>query len=85
MRRVLRAIERAAMASGSPLEAFAYGCVSRGRAGEELAALGELADAGAIGFSDDGAPVRSAELLRNALLYARCSTARSSITRRTRR
>ena len=67
---VLRSVERAAMTSGSPVEVFAYGCVSRGRAGDELAALGELADAGAIGFSDDGAPVRSAELLRNALLYA---------------
>ena len=31
---------------------------------------GELADAGAIGFSDDGAPVRSPAILRNALLYA---------------
>jgi dihydroorotase len=35
-----------------------------------LAALGELADAGVVGFSDDGSPVRSPVLLRNALLYA---------------
>ena len=35
-----------------------------------LAALGELSDAGAIGFSDDGAPIGSATILRNALLYA---------------
>ena len=41
-----------------------------GRAGETLAALGELADAGVVGFSDDGAPVRSAAILRNALAYA---------------
>ena len=41
-----------------------------GRAGETLAALGELADAGVVGFSDDGAPVRSATILRNALAYA---------------
>jgi dihydroorotase len=67
---VLRVVERAALETGSPLEVHAYGCVSRGRAGEELAALGELADAGAVGFSDDGSPVRSAGLLRNALLYA---------------
>jgi len=40
-----------------------------GRAGERLAALGELADAGVVGFSDDGSPVKSATLLRNALLY----------------
>ena len=41
-----------------------------GRAGEQLAALGELADAGVVGFSDDGAPVRSAAILRAALAYA---------------
>ena len=49
---------------------LAYGAVSAGRAGETLAALGELADAGVVGFSDDGAPVRSGTLLRQALLYA---------------
>jgi dihydroorotase len=41
-----------------------------GRRGEQLAALGELADAGVVGFSDDGAPVRSVAILRNALAYA---------------
>jgi dihydroorotase len=35
-----------------------------------LAALGELADAGVVGFSDDGAGVPSAALMRNALAYA---------------
>ena len=60
----------AAAASGSPVELLAYGAVTVGRRGETLAALGELSDAGAIGFSDDGAPVRSATILRNALLYA---------------
>jgi len=32
--------------------------------------MGELADAGVIGYSDDGAPVKTAKLLRSALLYA---------------
>jgi dihydroorotase len=41
-----------------------------GRAGEQLAALGELADAGAVGFSDDGSPIQRADLFRNALAYA---------------
>ena len=43
-----------------------------GRAGRatQLAALGELADAGVVGFSDDGSPVRSAPILRAALAYA---------------
>jgi dihydroorotase len=67
---VLARVRAAAAASGSPVEALAYGTVSAGRAGETLAALGELADAGVVGYSDDSAPVRSATILRNALAYA---------------
>jgi dihydroorotase len=67
---VLRDSMAAAIRSGSPVRLLPYGTVSRGRRGEELAPLGELADAGAMGFSDDGSPVRSAAVLRNALLYA---------------
>jgi dihydroorotase len=67
---VLARIRDAATASGSPVTLLAYGAVSAGRAGEQLAALGELADAGVVGFSDDGSPVRSASLFRNALAYA---------------
>ena len=66
----LRRLEASSGASGSPVRALAYGTVTAGRAGAQLARLGELADAGAVGFSDDGAPVASAELLRNALAYA---------------
>jgi dihydroorotase len=67
---VLARVTDAARRSGSPVRALAYGAVSSGRAGETLAPLGELADAGVIGFSDDGSPVGSASLLRNALAYA---------------
>jgi len=67
---VLAAVRGAASVSGSPVELLAYGAVTVRRAGETLAALGELADAGVVGFSDDGAPVRSAAILRNALAYA---------------
>jgi dihydroorotase len=66
----LERVRSAARASGSPVEVFVHGAVSAGRAGEQLSAMGELADAGAIGYSDDGAPVKSAKLLRSALLYA---------------
>ena len=45
-------------------------CVTRGRAGRELADLAELANAGAVAFSDDGAPVADAHLMRRALEYA---------------
>jgi dihydroorotase len=67
---VLSLVRAAALASGSPVELLAHGAVTVGRAGEQLAALGELADAGVVGFSDDGSPVRSATILRNALAYA---------------
>ncbi|GIW72234.1 MAG: dihydroorotase [Planctomycetota bacterium] len=46
------------------------GCVSKGRRGEELAELGDLAAGGACAFSDDGDPVRTAALMHRALLYA---------------
>ncbi|MEO6207283.1 MAG: dihydroorotase [Candidatus Limnocylindrales bacterium] len=67
---VLARMRAAAVASGSPLELLAHGAVTVGRAGASLAALGELADAGVVGFSDDGSSVRSASILRNALAYA---------------
>ena len=43
---VLAQVRAAAAASGSPVELLAHGAVTVGRAGEQLAALGELADAG---------------------------------------
>ncbi|MDH5243997.1 MAG: dihydroorotase [Chloroflexota bacterium] len=67
---VLDRIRAAAEASRSPVELLAHGAVTMDRSGETLAPLGELADAGVVGFSDDGAPVRSAAILRNALAYA---------------
>ena len=47
------------------------GCISKGRKGEELAEMGELASAGVIAYSDDGNPVRSSRLMRQALDYSR--------------
>ena len=67
---VLARLSASAAASGSPVRLLAHGCVSEGRAGERLAALGELADAGVVGFSDDGSPTRSATVFRSALAYA---------------
>jgi dihydroorotase len=67
---VLARVRAAASASGSPVRALAWGAVTAGRAGATLAALGELADAGVAGFSDDGAGVPSAVLVRSALAYA---------------
>ncbi|MFC1873524.1 amidohydrolase family protein [Chloroflexota bacterium] len=47
------------------------GCVTRGRKGEELVDLGALAAAGVAGFSDDGNPVATSRLMRQALEISR--------------
>ncbi|HUG29852.1 MAG TPA: dihydroorotase [Candidatus Limnocylindria bacterium] len=64
------AARAAAAASGSPVRLLPYGAATLGRAGEQLAPLGELTEAGAIGFSDDGSPIQHPDLFRNALSYA---------------
>jgi len=43
--------------------------VTRGMEGGELTEMASLRDAGALGFSDDGLPIRSARVLRRALQY----------------
>jgi dihydroorotase len=43
--------------------------VTRDMAGEELTEMGAIREAGALGFSDDGLPIRSARVLRRALQY----------------
>ncbi len=44
--------------------------ITKGQSGAELTEMGELADAGAAGFTDDGVPIASAGLMRRALQYA---------------
>jgi dihydroorotase len=44
--------------------------ISKGEAGRELSEMMELAEAGAVAFSDDGRPVASSHLMRAALDYA---------------
>ncbi len=48
---------------------YVIGCVSKNREGKELAEIGQLVAAGAVGFSDDGAPVYDPELMRRAFEY----------------
>lgn len=56
--------------SGGVPAVRSWGAVTMDRAGSQLAPMAELAAAGVAGFSDDGAPVRSATILRSALAYA---------------
>ncbi len=46
------------------------GCITRGRAGEELAPLGELYDLGVRIFTDDGDCVADGNVMRRAFEYA---------------
>ena len=58
-------------AEGLPVDVHPIGAVSKGRKGESLAELGDMAAGGAVAFSDDGSPVQHGGLMRRALEYAR--------------
>ena len=45
--------------------------ITVGRRGEQLTEMAELAGVGAVGFTDDGSPVASAGVMRQALQYQR--------------
>ena len=47
------------------------GAITKGLAGESMAELGEMVEAGVRVFSDDGNCVPTARMLRNALVYAK--------------
>ena len=49
---------------------YPVGAVSVGQKGERLTEMGEMVEAGAVGFTDDGRPVSDAGLMRLALEYA---------------
>jgi dihydroorotase len=53
--------------------------ITRGQAGAELAEMGELAEAGAAAFSDDGVPVASPGLMRRALQYGSVTSRRIAL------
>jgi dihydroorotase len=57
-------------AQETPVKVYPVGAITRGRQGQELTEVADLAAAGAVAISDDGDPVRSAEIFRRALEYA---------------
>ncbi len=57
-------------AEDAKIPVYPIGAISKGLEGKELAELGHMAEAGAVAFTDDGNPVESGELMRNALHYA---------------
>jgi len=53
------------------LDIFPYGSVTKGMKGAELTEMGDILDAGAVGFSDDGHTIMNAEVMRRSLEYVR--------------
>jgi dihydroorotase len=53
--------------------------ITKGLQGAELTEMGELADAGAAAFTDDGGPVESAGLMRRALQYSAVTNRRLAL------
>src|SRR5215468_8471157 len=49
---------------------YPIGAITKGRAGKELAEMGQMVRAGAVAFSDDGAGVADAAVMFRALQYA---------------
>jgi dihydroorotase len=67
---VLRSLREHARAEARIPTGF-MAAITVGQDGERLTEMAELADAGAAGFTDDGLPVRSAGVMRQALQYQR--------------
>ena len=67
---VLRSLRERARAEARIPTGF-LAAITVGQRGEQLTEMAELADAGAVGFTDDGLPVRSAGVMRQALQYQR--------------
>ncbi len=58
-------------AAGACVNVLPTGAISKGLAGEELAPIGSLAQAGVVAITDDGHCVQNHELMRRAVEYAR--------------
>jgi dihydroorotase len=67
---VLRSLRERARAEARIPTGF-LAAITVGQRGEQLTEMAELAAAGAAGFTDDGLPVRSAGVMRQALQYQR--------------
>ena len=62
---------REAAREGASVPTGFLATVTRGMEGGELTDMSELREAGALGFSDDGLPLRDAGIMRRALQYQR--------------
>jgi dihydroorotase len=67
---VLRSLRERARAEARIPTGF-LAAITVGQCGEQLTEMAELAATGAVGFTDDGLPVRSGGVMRQALQYQR--------------
>lgn len=58
-------------AEGFLVDVYPIAAVTKGLQGEELTEMGDMIGGGAVGFSDDGWPVKQPSLLRRALEYVK--------------
>jgi dihydroorotase len=58
-------------AEGLIVDVHSIAAVTVGRKGEQLTEMGELVEAGSVGFSDDGTHIKQSGILRRALEYAK--------------
>jgi len=57
-------------ASEGAIRVLPIGCITIGSASKELVEMSEMAQAGAVAFSDDGEPVAGSRMLRQAMEYS---------------
>ncbi len=69
-RAIVEYIQRCARLSGV-VRVHPLATVTVGMSGRELTEMAELAEAGAIAFSDDGRPIADSSIMRHALEYSR--------------
>jgi dihydroorotase len=55
----------------SQIDVRTAGCITKDRAGEELAEIGDMKEKGAPMITDDGDPVADAQVMRRAMEYAK--------------
>jgi dihydroorotase len=58
------------LGAGAPCDVRVAGAITKGRAGEELAPMAEMAALGVRLFTDDGSGVQDSRLMRRAMEYA---------------
>ena len=58
-------------AKKAPIHVYSVAALTKGMRGEELVDMEALVKAGAVGFSDDGLPIRNGKLCREAMIQAK--------------